>query len=303
MIFSTLFKQRKQRQMISNKRYPYQIIVPTDFSKQAKDGLKLAVKLSEKISAKIHLVHFVKSPTNILKRSTVEVDSEQSREQDIYTLELIRNQKAKLAASKEKYADYPITTSIKMGRMSTALPEMAKELDADLIVMGTTGERSIVEIFSGNHAEKVTRKAPCPVITVRKYRNSINFDNILLAVDLSDQREAVNQMVSLAEMLDARLHLLFVDTSSIGHKKEGLIQLKILAKRHRLSNYTLNYISGSDQSDAIREMARLKRADIIAMITENTGFTMDLFAQRVTDTLIKQAKRPVLTVNSEATST
>ena len=286
--------------MIPNKKYPYQIIVPTDFSKQAKDGLKLAVKLSEKISARIHLVHFIKAPSNILKRGTVEIDSEQSREQDIYTLELIRNQKANLAASKEKFADYPITTSIKMGRMSNGLPEMAEELEADLIVMGTTGERSMMEIFSGNHAEKITRKAPCPVITVRKYRKSLNFDNIVLAVDLSEQREAIDQMVSLAELLNARLHLLFVDTSSIGQKKEGLIQLKILAKRHQLSNYTLNYISGSDQSDAIREMARIKRADIIAMITESTGFTMDLFAQSSTDTLIKEAKRPVLTVTSEA---
>ena len=43
----------------------------------------------------------------------------------------------------------------------------AKEVDADLIVMGTHGRSGLVQMLIGSVAEKIVRKAPCPVLTVR----------------------------------------------------------------------------------------------------------------------------------------
>jgi nucleotide-binding universal stress UspA family protein len=43
----------------------------------------------------------------------------------------------------------------------------AKEKDTDLIVIGTHGRTGIDHMLFGSTAEKVVRKAPCPVLTVR----------------------------------------------------------------------------------------------------------------------------------------
>ena len=43
----------------------------------------------------------------------------------------------------------------------------AKEKDVDLIVIGTHGRTGIDHMLFGSTAEKVVRKAPCPVLTVR----------------------------------------------------------------------------------------------------------------------------------------
>jgi len=37
----------------------------------------------------------------------------------------------------------------------------------DLIVLGTHGRSALVHLLLGSVAEKVVRKAPCPVLTVR----------------------------------------------------------------------------------------------------------------------------------------
>jgi nucleotide-binding universal stress UspA family protein len=43
----------------------------------------------------------------------------------------------------------------------------AKQHDIDLIVMGTHGRGPIAHMFMGSVAERVVRKATCPVLTVR----------------------------------------------------------------------------------------------------------------------------------------
>jgi nucleotide-binding universal stress UspA family protein len=42
-----------------------------------------------------------------------------------------------------------------------------QEQDIDLIVLGTHGRGFVAHMLMGNVAEKVVRKAPCPVLTVR----------------------------------------------------------------------------------------------------------------------------------------
>ena len=43
----------------------------------------------------------------------------------------------------------------------------AREKDVDLIVMGTHGHTGLAHVLVGSVTEKVVRKAPCPVLTVR----------------------------------------------------------------------------------------------------------------------------------------
>ena len=44
---------------------------------------------------------------------------------------------------------------------------MARKEGVDLIVMGTHGRTGLAHVLMGSVAEKVVRKAPCPVLTVK----------------------------------------------------------------------------------------------------------------------------------------
>jgi nucleotide-binding universal stress UspA family protein len=56
-------------------------------------------------------------------------------------------------------------TACRVGRPDAAIVEYAREMDADLIVLGSPG--SGVRHIGGSVAEEVVRVAPCPVLTVR----------------------------------------------------------------------------------------------------------------------------------------
>jgi universal stress protein A len=55
----------------------------------------------------------------------------------------------------------------RMGRAHSEIPDTAKALGADLIVMGTHGYTGLKHMLLGSTAERVVRQAPCPVLTVR----------------------------------------------------------------------------------------------------------------------------------------
>jgi nucleotide-binding universal stress UspA family protein len=73
----------------------------------------------------------------------------------------------RLAAARAGIATFgePVVVA---GDARDAILETAEALNADLIVMGTHGRRGIPRLVLGSTADHVVRRAPCPVLTVRK---------------------------------------------------------------------------------------------------------------------------------------
>ena len=58
------------------------------------------------------------------------------------------------------------TTKIVEGSASTAIAARGQEIGADLIVVGTHGRTGLAHAMLGSVAERVVRRASCPVLTV-----------------------------------------------------------------------------------------------------------------------------------------
>jgi nucleotide-binding universal stress UspA family protein len=65
-------------------------------------------------------------------------------------------------------AGVPVETKVLTGIPSEDIVRVARELAADLIIMGTHGRAGMPHLLLGSVAEKVVRRAPCPVLTVRR---------------------------------------------------------------------------------------------------------------------------------------
>ena len=90
---------------------------------------------------------------------------------------LTRGSVARLANSKEelenlarKQIPKELKTRIivKTGKPFIEIIDTADELDSDLIIIATHGHSGVEHILFGSTAEKVVRKAPCPVLTLRE---------------------------------------------------------------------------------------------------------------------------------------
>lgn len=60
-----------------------------------------------------------------------------------------------------------VHNEIEIGKPFEKIVRAARRFDADMILMGTHGQSTLIYILIGSVAEKVVRKAPCPVLTVK----------------------------------------------------------------------------------------------------------------------------------------
>ena len=143
---------------------PKTILVPTDLSEGAEEALDYACELASKFGATIHLLNVIGIPTlgvpelGIALTSTM-IDSMVHDNQE--ALE-------KLAESKRSCAHIG-QTLLRTGDARDTILQVAKELEAELIVMSTHGRRGVTRALLGSVTELIVRSAPCPVLTVRPH--------------------------------------------------------------------------------------------------------------------------------------
>jgi nucleotide-binding universal stress UspA family protein len=140
---------------------PGNILVPIDLDDPAPQLIDYAIALAAKLDAGIHLLHVVPWP---LIGAEIPVALTEAAMGDI----MKRKQQELDQIVAAHTGKVPIGLAVlKSGDARTAITAMARNLGADLIVMGTHGRRGVSRLVLGSVAESVARTAPCPVLLVR----------------------------------------------------------------------------------------------------------------------------------------
>jgi nucleotide-binding universal stress UspA family protein len=141
---------------------PKSILVPTDFSDPASEALDFAIDLAEKLGARVTVMHAYEFPIVGLPDGALVPSA------DIAIAILNSAQKAlDTVVRAKKNLGIEITAVLKNGEPREAILAVAKDMGADLVVMGTHGRRGLAHILLGSVAEYVVRTSPQPVLTVR----------------------------------------------------------------------------------------------------------------------------------------
>lgn len=146
------------------------IVAPVDLSECSRASLERAVALARAHDARLNVVHHYVVPYGGLLR----LDAEPAPEQ-LERLEAEHRQ-----ALEAFVADVDLSgvdcrlklwkSSVTNSSAAESIVEIARDEQADLIVMGTHGRRGFKRLFLGSTAFKVLRHAPCQVMVVREQR-------------------------------------------------------------------------------------------------------------------------------------
>jgi nucleotide-binding universal stress UspA family protein len=137
------------------------IVAPTDLSDDSRKAVQYAVNLAQLLGAQLTLVHFYDES---LRQVVLPVEH---RHESILNEE--RTARNNLYALRDEFRKIyrKCDSALYIGNPSREIPKVAKELNADLIVISTHNPQGSSRWIFGSNAERIVGNAPCPVLIVR----------------------------------------------------------------------------------------------------------------------------------------
>ncbi len=139
---------------------PKTILVPTDFGEPAAAALDYAITIAETTKAKVYVLHAYQLPIMGFPDGMLVASDITGR------ILSAANKALDEAISKYNGRDVVVVPMVKQADPREAALAVAKDVDADLIVIGTHGRRGIARALIGSVAESIVRTSPVPVLTV-----------------------------------------------------------------------------------------------------------------------------------------
>jgi nucleotide-binding universal stress UspA family protein len=139
------------------------ILVPTDFSPNAKEAACMAVDVAKRYDASLCFIHVFQSVAYLLPEGFVMQNTVQLPDILGDLEKRVRSEKA----DAERGGVQRVEAELVEGVPATEIVRYAKDKRCDLIVMGTHGRTGITHALMGSIAEKVVRTSECPVLTLR----------------------------------------------------------------------------------------------------------------------------------------
>ena len=140
------------------------ILVPTDFSPNSERALDLAIDFAVRFEAEIVLVHVLAPPVYPAMTFGAAAASLPNIHEEVR-----KNITAQLEGLRQKLVARGVRARavVRDGSPFTEIVVAAQDEACDLVVIATHGYGGIKHLLLGSTAERVVRKAPCPVLTVR----------------------------------------------------------------------------------------------------------------------------------------
>lgn len=150
------------------------ILVPIDFSDYSKSALRYSAQFAKLFQSELILVYVVEPILYPPDFSMGQISLPA-----VNVLEFDKQAKDELEklVKAEFNDDLQVRYVVKSGKPFVQIIETAKEEDADLIIISTHGHSGVEHILFGSTAEKVVRKAPCPVLTLREPIKGFDYKN------------------------------------------------------------------------------------------------------------------------------
>lgn len=292
------------------------VLCPTDFSDVSARAETYAAALARHYDASLHLLHVDPPMPVMAPYGEIPVDARMFEEQrEVAEAELVK------AGARARAGGVTVETTMKGGHPAREILALADRAQADMLVIGTHGRGGVEHLLLGSVAEKIMRKAACPVLVVPPGApgdSDALFSRILCPIDGSAaSAHALTYALSLAQETDGHVTLLYVVEPVPAAGEFGALDVEEYRRageeharkvlRDAVPDDVRTWcrlderVATGKPSERILDAATTERADVIVMGVRGRG-AIDLLAfGSTTNEVIRRAGCPVLAVHPVAT--
>lgn len=269
------------------------ILVPTDFTEQAATAIQHAATLAKKAGDEVRIIHVVNSDTKSkLKKAGQSLD------------DLTKKMNDEVANIESTYG-VKAGQHLREGSIFTTIGEVAEEIGARLVVMGTHGVVGMQHI-TGAWAVRVITSSPVPTIVVQKKKvaSANGYQNIVFPVDSAKEtKQKVIHTVAMAKYFGSTVHILasHEDDEFIANARDRNVTWAEGMFKKNGVNFTTERASkgGGDLAKQTIKFASGMNADLIVILTYDAEISVKSFVLGADNERIinNDAQIPTMCVN------
>jgi nucleotide-binding universal stress UspA family protein len=290
--------------------FPNKILLATDGSEDATLAGRAAIELSKRTASELHVVHSWQSVPSARFESFIRAQLKQEAE------ELLAEQEKLMEAGGGKIAG----THLRRGPAVDEILNLAEELEAGLIVMGSRGMGPVQRLVMGSVSEGVVHHARCPVLVLRGGRAAWPPSRVVIGDDSSeDAREAGELAARIGKLFGTttlQLVRAYPSLPEADPEGRGLDPRMVDDELRREQGALEARATEIEEASGIRPRARIAVGDpaaslieaaeegapertLIAVGSRGLGAVQRLWLGSVSTKVLRASRGPVLVVNPD----
>jgi nucleotide-binding universal stress UspA family protein len=273
------------------------ILVPTDFSENAKYAFEYALKLAYEIEALVEVVHFY-HPTPPVEGFIMYSDEE--------LREILRRKMYKFIEScfdkpvEDILLEEIVSYQLELGAATDKIVASSKSGEYEMIVIGATGRTGLFEKVFGKISFYVAQHARCPVILIPAGVRFESIQEIMYARKYEPADEGIlYELEKFAKIFDAKVHLVHVydedekQPNGLGHfLLEKVSQLTAPALR-----FTMESVTSNSVGQGLEKFAEEKKMDLMVLIKPKKNFWQRLVHKSKTNEIVMNPHLPIMVMH------
>jgi nucleotide-binding universal stress UspA family protein len=271
------------------------IIVPIDFSEHSEFALEAAASLAKKNNAEILALHMLEISDAILSHS----DREQQTKA-IFLLELAKKRFQNFL-DKDYLKGVSLTPIVKHFKVFSEVSEVAKEHEADIIIMGSHGASGVKEFLVGSNTERVVRHSDIPVLVIKHNPILMDFEQVVFACDFTEEAiEPYLKAKSFFNKLGSQMHLIYVNTPNENFKSSPEMEKRIAEFLKKADGNIdkmneVSFVCDYTVEKGILNYANASGADLISVATHGRTGLFHFFEGSISEDIANHSTLPVMT--------
>ncbi len=266
------------------------IIVGIDFSEDSLNALEHAVFTSNKM----------KMPISMVWVDHVDYSKEIFNIDATHRLNAVTHKFNELINKYENQCP-GIDFVIRKGKVYKELCNVADELNAFLVVIGTHGLSGFEEFWSGSNANRIVSACKTPVISLRKSAKVYDkMDIIVMPIDSSEYtRDKIPLTTKIAKYFDSEIHILGLQTSKYNDIRIKVRDYIFHAEDYLTENnvkFKTSIIDSKNIADDTINYAVSVNASLISIMTEQEISTSNLWMGPYAAQIVNHSPIPVLSI-------
>jgi len=265
-----------------------QILVPTDFSDDARNASHYAAKLAEKLNASITLLHAYMLPTPVSEVPYVMINAEEMQKENE---EIARAEAEKLKATYKVQVNY----IVRLGFPSDEIEAVIEDSGIDLVVMGMKGKGTLEKIV-GSTTTSTLKKIRIPLLIIPEKATYKESRQVTYATDYSYEvnPKIYGPLIEFLRLFKGELNIVHVKKTSEDVKLQEASAEKQMEAFFGSIPHHYHTVTDAHVQHGIESYLTDHPTDLLVMVAHERSFWERLFGKSHTKEMVYNTHIPLL---------